>query len=81
MKSAQEIQDFVWSRLIKLSEEYQQQDVGSPAELSSIMIMYATFMALESAPASKVAYDMISESIEAGRQQYEKILKEENTHE
>ncbi len=77
-KKINAIHEFVWSRLIKITEEYHQKDIGSPAQLSSIMVEYATFLALGTAPASKHAYDLIAESIEDGRKRHERTLEEDN---
>lgn len=53
---------------------------GHPAELVHVMIEFATVLAIDSAPDSKSAHELIAQAIDFGRSGYHVIKdKEDNT--
>ena len=70
MKEPQEIHDFIWGRLLNLTEEFANDDVGSPAQLVYIMVEFASMLAMDAAPDSKAAHDLMAKAIAAGREDH-----------
>lgn len=72
MKEPQEIHDFIWGRLLGLTEEFANDEVGSPAQLVYIMVEFASMLAMDAAPDSKAAHDLMAKAIAAGREDHDR---------